>query len=91
MSDLNIVQANPFGIRTVGRVQTEGEIDFVKNNSLYRGASAESVMVTSEDDLSNLDVYTPGSIAFTAGFKKMWQLSADGAWVDILEEDKEDG
>ena len=45
-----------------------------------------SVMVSSESDLDGLTGYPSGTIAFTAGYKKMWQLDVDGTtWVDMLE------
>ena len=90
VTDFNVVQANPYGINTVGRTQTEGEIDYIKNGTLYRGASADSVLVPSEDYLATLvDIYTPGAIAFTAGFKQMWQLSADGTWIDMMTDEED--
>lgn len=62
-----------------------GQLDYVKDGTLHRGANAPSVMVTAEADLSQLpDVYPPGTIAYTAGFKAMWQLGADGTWESMM-------
>ena len=44
------------------------------------------VMVTAKSDLDSLSGYEPSSIAYTAGFKNIWQLGADGTWVAIVEE-----
>lgn len=36
------------------------------------------------NDLSLLNEhYHPGTIAYTAGFKKMWQLGVDDSWVSL--------
>ena len=43
------------------------------------------VMVESESDLANLTDTCPGMIAFTAGYNHIWQMDADGTWVDMLE------
>lgn len=82
---MEVVNANPYGIKTIGRQQTSGEVDFIKDGTLNRGANAPSVMVTAEADLAELtDIYVPGTVAYTAGFKAMWQLSADGTWVSMM-------
>lgn len=50
----------------------------------------ESVQVRSEADLTDLasrfgeGIYVPGLIAYTAGYTAMWQLDADGQWVQIV-------
>ena len=51
------------------------------------GNNVGAVMVSSESDLSSMTQYPPGTIAFTAGFKRIWQLSIEGQWVDVLESD----
>lgn len=59
-------------------------MDYVKDGVLYGGAYVGVVMVESESDLDSLpDTYQPGSLAFTAGYQQMWQLAADGTWVEI--------
>lgn len=43
-----------------------------------------SVFVGNPNELANLSGYQPGSIAYTAGFKKMWHLNIDAnVWVGI--------
>lgn len=49
------------------------------DGALHTGVYAEPVMVTAEADLAKLDV-VPGTMAYTAGFRKMWQIGADGQW-----------
>lgn len=67
-------------------VSTSAALDYVKDGELYVNAGARSVCVTGQGDLAELPQdYPPGSVAFTAGFKKIWQLGADGVWVDLLE------
>ena len=62
-----------------------GQTDYVQNGELHVGGSSPSVMVTEEADLKKLpDIYKPGTIGYTAGFKKMWQLRADGEWEPIV-------
>ena len=48
------------------------------------------VMVESKNDLAGIEDTMPGMIAFTAGFKKMWQLSAAGEWANMLGEDDDE-
>lgn len=82
---MEVVNANPYGINIIGRQQTSGETDYVQDGTLNRGANAPSVMVTSADDLEDLtEIYTPGTVAYTAGFKAMWQLNAAGEWVSMM-------
>lgn len=67
-------------------VSTNALMDYVKGGELYVNAGARSVCVTGQGDLANLPQdYPPGSVAFTAGFKRIWQLGADGTWVDLME------
>lgn len=65
-------------------VQDEGSIDFVKNGRIYKDYPAKNVMVGSESDLSNLTNYTPGTIAYTAGYEHIWQKSVTDEWVSIV-------
>lgn len=59
-----------------------GQADYVQNGMLHMGANAPTVMISAQSDLAELtDQYPPGTIAYTAGFKAMWQLGANGAWV----------
>ncbi len=68
----------------IGRQQTSSEVDFIKNGVLYKEATASAVLVTAQSDLASLTGYAPGTIAYTAGFKNIWELSAAGTWVDVL-------
>lgn len=62
-----------------------GQVDYVQNGELHRGANTPSVMVTAEADLAELPKdYPPGTIAYTAGFKAMWQLDSAGNWVSMM-------
>jgi len=65
-------------------VQDEGSTDFVKNGRIYKDYPAKSVMVASESDLSYLANYTPGTIAYTAGYEHIWQKSVTDEWVSIV-------
>ena len=70
---------SPLGTRTT----TLGQLDYVQNGVLYVNAAARSVLVTSAEDLPLLPDVIPGTIAYTAGFKLMWQLNAAGEWIQI--------
>ena len=62
-----------------------GQVDYVKDGELHRGANTPSVMVTAEADLAELPKdYPPGTVAYTAGFKAMWQLDSAGNWVSMM-------
>ena len=62
-----------------------GLTDYVNNGILHKQVPADSVMVNSSSELASIkDNYTPGVIAYTAGFADMWQLSASGEWVSIM-------
>lgn len=78
---MNQVAVTPSGSST----RTSALMDYVKDGVLHVNSEARAVCVTSENDLDELTGYSPGSIAFTAGYKKIWQLGADGTWVDLLE------
>ena len=60
-----------------------GNLDYLLNGTMIKNAPTKSVMVTSQSDLSSLTGYEAGTIAFTAGFANMWQLSAAGTWVEV--------
>lgn len=65
--------------------------DYVDSaGDLVQGVPSGGVMVRSVDDLANLPagVYEPGTMAYTAGYKGMWQLAADGTWVDMLADEE---
>ena len=60
-----------------------GEKDYIKDGILYKHSPSSSVIVTAESDLASLNEYEVGTIAYTAGFAKMWQLAANGDWISI--------
>ena len=44
-----------------------------------------SYMVESQSKLADIPDAQPGTIAYTAGFKAMWQLDTDGVtWVSVV-------
>lgn len=57
--------------------------DYVKDGEIHKHAPIESVMIESDADLALLTGYAPGSIAFTVGYSRMWQLAADGTWTEF--------
>ena len=81
MNFMSTFNLSPLGHRTI----TQGQLDYVQNGTLYVNTAARSVLVTSAEDLPLLPDATPGTIAYTAGFKAMWQLSADGEWVPVFD------
>ncbi len=64
-------------------VNARGNEDYVSNGKIYKNSSMQMVLVSSENDLSLLDKYAPGTIAHTAGFASMWQKSASGEWIPV--------
>lgn len=56
---------------------------------LYDGNKKEdvyvsSVLVESQSDLADIpDAVSPGSLAYTAGFTKIWQKGFDGSWTEV--------
>lgn len=71
--------------RTARKVLDLGMMDVVdENGKLLEDVPEKDVMVRSGDDLANLpDKYLPGTYAHTAAWKKVWQLSAAGEWVEV--------
>lgn len=76
---MNVTQMAGHPIRT-----TMGANDVVTANGLVENVMAPSVLVQSQSDLGELTDYPVGTIAYTAGFKAMWQLNALGVWVSML-------
>ena len=63
------------------------DTDYVDGNgNLVKNDDAKMVMVRNKADLNMLGSYRPGTIAYTAGFKNMWQLDASSEWQTIVEE-----
>ena len=69
-------------------IPSSSNIDYVKNGKIYKdiykNKSSQSILISSEEDLNLLTSYSPGTIAFTAGFSSMWQKNVDGNWETIL-------
>lgn len=40
-------------------------------------------LITGSEELNLLPNCAPGSIAYTAGVKQMWQLSEAGEWIEV--------
>lgn len=64
-------------------IQSDGNLSYIKDGIIHKNVPLKSVMITSQSELSILTDYEPGTIAYTAGFASMWQLSADGTWISI--------
>ena len=62
-------------------VRNLGDTDYLKDGVITKHAPIQLVLVSSESDLSSLTDYEAGTIAYTAGFVNMWQLSPDDNWV----------
>ena len=63
------------------------DTDYVDGNgNLVKNDDAKMVMIRDKADLDILGSYRPGTIAYTAGFKNMWQLDASNEWQTIVEE-----
>jgi len=58
--------------------------DVVHGNLLVKDTPAPTVLVEAQTDLAQLPTYPAGTIAYTAGFKAMWQLDMQGNWVSVL-------
>ena len=50
-----------------------------------RNTQAQAILVPDEETLAALPPCQPGSIAYTAGFREIWQLGLDGEWVSVTE------
>ena len=66
------------------KVVPVGTTDILNGDELTRNSPAPAVMVAQQSDLASLDGYPAGTIAYTAGFKAMWQLGLDGSWVSLM-------
>lgn len=65
-------------------VNTNGNLDYIKDGVIYKNAPTKVIMVTAQSDLADItDKYEAGTIAYTAGFENIWQLSAAGNWIEV--------
>ena len=70
---------------TIGRQQITGEIDYVKDGVLYRGANAPTILINDESELDDLAlICNPGSFAFNQDMSRMWQLDVNETWVRMI-------
>ena len=61
--------------------------NYVKNNVLHIGSlNSNEVMVESMSQIQDLpqDLFTPGAVAHTAGWKLAKEKAADGTWVTAI-------
>ena len=69
---------------TVDLVNSAGNIDYIQDGILYENSTVKAVQVESSDDLAGIaSRYETGTIAYTAGFAKMWQMSSSRTWVEV--------
>ena len=67
---------------------------YVDSNGDTKYSETDSIQVRGGDDTATdlaeiasrmgEGIYVPGLIAYTAGYEAMWQLDADGQWVQIV-------
>ena len=66
----------------IDQIHDVGNTDYVdQNGNLVEGAPVKTVLVSSKSEAEALTGYEPGTIAYTAACKAMWQLSPSGEWV----------
>lgn len=70
--------------QNMSKVLSGGMNDVVHGDLLVKDTPAVSVLVSAQTDLANLPAYPAGTIAYTAGFKAMWQLDASGSWISVM-------
>lgn len=58
---------------------------YYKDGVIYTPVPKQSIMVASKSELDELEC-EPTTVAYTAGYKNMWQLDASGTWQTITEE-----
>ena len=81
---MNTTVKKPNGTRWVADiVQDAGNTDYVLDGVVYQNAPIKTVLVASQSDLSLLEDYGPGTVAYTAGMANMWQKAPDGTWTDM--------
>lgn len=63
--------------------RTPDMYDAVVDGVIYRGIPSRTGYVAGESELTAFEDEHPGFIAIEYGFAHMWQLGADGNWVEI--------
>lgn len=79
--------ANKIAVPESALYYNKGVTAYVNEDGvLVRNAPSDGVLVRSSDDFSlpALEALDPGTLAYTAGFKHMWQKGIDGTWVQIV-------
>lgn len=67
------------------KLSKTGQVDYIRDGILHRGANVPSILVNEQSELDALPKdYPPGTVAYIAGFKAMWQLGANGVWVSLM-------
>lgn len=60
------------------------------NGQIRHSDNSQAIMIQSAESLAALSakfgsgIVVPGLIAFTPGYKGMWQLKGDGTWENIV-------
>jgi hypothetical protein len=58
---------------------------YIKDGLFIGSLPGYSILIQTEAELADIpEELPPGTIAYTAGFKKMWQKSVDGDWESLL-------
>lgn len=62
---------------------TLGLHDIVMEDGIHRNEPISQILVRGSADLALLTGYGVGSVAYTPGFGKIWQLDHNGTWVEV--------
>jgi hypothetical protein len=62
---------------------TLGLHDIVMEDGIHRNEPISQILVRGSADLALLTGYGVGSVAYTPGFGKIWQLDYNGTWVEV--------
>ena len=68
----------------VDAVQNVGMLDYIdENGDLHVDEKPAAVLIRTGNDLALVSDYPVGTIAYTAGFAKIWQKGANGTWTEV--------
>ena len=67
--------------RYIDFVNNSGVISYVQNGQIVKNSVVPMVLISSQSELQLLGDYAPGTIAYTAGYKQMWQKAPNGTWA----------
>ena len=62
-------------------VHNKSLMAYVDGNKIISNIPMQTILVSAHSDLENLIDYSPGTIAYTAGYRQMWQKAPNGSWV----------